>query len=526
MERVTDDLAAGRLACVWCGAVLGPAIGVALIMCWCEEGGALDKGLELRMFGTYEGVSPITGRRGEMVLGPAAWGLRQLHVFDGRSGVRACRARGLVRQRPWERPPMAGAAGRGKCDRGEGGSVSVPVVEALPGGDGRRSGLSADGRYEQWWEATPGAVRLRRSLTDEARAEGRVMPWERSGAGGAGSGGGRTGRPIEGMSARSRREVVWRVSGLPFDRWTNWAMVTCTLPAKWRVSVPDGTILHDKHEVFRKRVQRWFATQRGGGPRDAEGVWWIEYQPRVKRPVDERRAPHIHHILAMPDDLGALGLVWDDGYENTIGDRGRWVWPWALGVWCDVVGSGEPMHRVRGVDWSRLAPGAAPGQIAAGYIAKWAGEAGKALQKAVPDDFDRCGRQWGTWGGRKGFAFRAADGGAIDSDAAFFDARRMFGAVRQKRTDRSRAREGTRGIPIRGVSWDGRRAGDGNRPCGCPPGGRGCGRLGELEARRMGSGRSVGIRLNEGQSRRRGSGRRSPGAPPAGLNYTPGKPHG
>jgi len=219
-------------------------------------------------------------------------------------------------------------------------------------------------------------------------------------------------------------------------------MVTCTLPAKWRVSVPDGTILHDKHEVFRKRVQRWFATQRGGGPRDAEGVWWIEYQPRVKRPVDERRAPHIHHILAMPDDLGALGLVWDDGYENTIGDRGRWVWPWALGAWCDVVGSGEPMHRVRGVDWSRLAPGAAPGQIAAGYIAKWAGEAGKALQKAVPDDFDRCGRQWGTWGGRKGFAFRVADGGAIDSDAAFFDARRMFGAVRQKRTDRSRAAKG------------------------------------------------------------------------------------
>jgi hypothetical protein len=158
---------------------------------------------------------------------------------------------------------------------------------------------------------------------------------------------------------------------------------------------------------------------------------------------------------------------------------------------------------VRGVDWSRLVPGASTERIAAGYIGKWAGEAGKALQKELPDDYPSPGRPWGTWGGRKRFTFRLVDSDIIRTDGAFFDARRMLADIRQKRTDiseRAKGRDayryprlrGTGGLQVNGVGgalgrkiveaaeqasewkrqvWEGSGIGcrrhDGRRPC--PP---------------------------------------------------------
>lgn len=190
------------------------------------------------------------------------------------------------------------------------------------------------------------------------------------------------------------------------------AMVTLTYPADWRACAPDARAVVRHREALKERWRR-----RYGPPM---GVWVMEFQPRLRRAVEERQAPHVHLYLGLPAEIsdeefrGLVGRTLgrkrlERRYGKYVG-RSRVEPPegefsdWLLRSWCEVVGSGSAQHRARGVDitpafWSEQVEAEADRTVIADYF--WR-ESGKWGQKSPPDGFGGLAF-YGRWGGAQGF---------------------------------------------------------------------------------------------------------------------------
>jgi hypothetical protein len=236
------------------------------------------------------------------------------------------------------------------------------------------------------------------------------------------------------FSARSRRAMRYEFSALPWELLGGRpAMVTLTYPARWRAWAPDARAVVRHREALKERWRRRF-----GAP---VGVCVVEFQPRLRRVEEERRAPHVHLYLGLPavvSDEEFRGLVVRtlerkrlERRFGTFGGRARLGPPegdfadWLLRSWWEVVGSGERSHRRRGVDvtpafWSERAEAEADRTRIAEYF--WR-ESGKWGQKTPPEGFGGLAF-YGRWGRAQGFV--PLEGRREVDRAVFVEMRRVY----------------------------------------------------------------------------------------------------
>lgn len=242
------------------------------------------------------------------------------------------------------------------------------------------------------------------------------------------------GRQRTQFSARSRRAMRYQFSALPWELLREHpAMVTLTYPARWRTWAPDARAVVRQREAFKERWRRRF------GP--PVGTWNMEFQPRLRRPEEERQAPHIHMYLGLPDEVSdeefhrlVVRRLERKRLERRFGKyegRARLGPPegefsdWLLQSWWEIVGSGERSHRCRGADitpafWSERAEAEADRTRIADYF--WR-ESGKWGQKTPPEGFGGLAF-YGRWGGRQGF--EPLEGCREVERAVFLEMRRVY----------------------------------------------------------------------------------------------------
>jgi hypothetical protein len=242
------------------------------------------------------------------------------------------------------------------------------------------------------------------------------------------------GRTVRTFSARSRRELRWDFAGRAWEALGERpAMLTLTYPAAWRPVCPDARTLVRQREALKQAwVRAW------GAP---VGSWHVEFQPRERRAVEERQAPHLHMYLGLPDDVSEDEFEvlrrrttyrhWLERKHGKYKGRGK-VPPlegefseWLLGTWSRIVGSGDPRHAERGADitpafWSDDVAARADRSAIADYF--WR-ESGKFGQKTPPEDFGGL-RYWGVWGERQGFVI--VEGQAVVARDAWMRERRLY----------------------------------------------------------------------------------------------------
>ena len=236
------------------------------------------------------------------------------------------------------------------------------------------------------------------------------------------------------FSARSRSEMRYQFSGLPWEMLgLRPAMLTTTYPADWRAVAPDARAVVRQREALKERWRyQW------GAP---VGIWVVEFQPRLRRPPDQQRAPHLHFYLGLPE------AVEEDEYrallrrtfarkrlERRFGKyEGRRRTPppegpfsdWLLRSWSEIVGTGGTYHRERGADitpafWSESVAEAVDRTQIAEYF--WR-ESGKWGQKTPPDGFGHL-RFYGRWG--SGVGFEPFDGAREIDRQVFVELRRLY----------------------------------------------------------------------------------------------------
>jgi hypothetical protein len=227
-------------------------------------------------------------------------------------------------------------------------------------------------------------------------------------------------RGERGMSARSGARM-WRwVQSLPWEKLGERpVMITLTYPGEWRRWVADGREFEKHRRAF---VERW---ARSFGVRPV-GTWHKEFQPRERRPVRQRWAPHLHLMVGLPETVPAqdyvgfqertvLGKKLErklgkyDGRAQTPsigrafgGETGTELLRW----WSEIATGGQDhWHAKRGVDvrtvfFSDAAKDAANMSRIAAYLA---GEASKWAQKTPPQGFGTVGRYYGLLGRCEGF---------------------------------------------------------------------------------------------------------------------------
>jgi hypothetical protein len=286
---------------------------------------------------------------------------------------------------------------------------------------------------------TRGAVKLSRGWT---WADDQLRPTRGGGGCNAGEAGPSTaGRLQTTFSPRSRRALRYICAGLPWEKLGERpALVTLTYPADWRAVCPDARAMVAHRKALKERWRRRYATP--------TGLWVVEFQPRLRRPVAEQFAPHIHMYVGLPDavtDAEYHGLVVRrlnrqrlerahgkyDGRARVEPPTGEFA-EWLLNAWYEVVGSGLPRHRRRGVDitpafWSSEAAASANRTQIGDYF--WR-ESGKMGQKSPPEGFGGLAF-YGVWGQRQGFI--PAEGVRdVDRDV-FVELRRLYRRVVQKR---------------------------------------------------------------------------------------------
>jgi hypothetical protein len=247
------------------------------------------------------------------------------------------------------------------------------------------------------WTASvsAGALRWRRTWVPD---EDRPLPGPtRGGGSNAGRSGPSTaGRVCEGWNQRSRLNMRYHYAALP---WVllgpRLAMVTLSYPAKWREVCPDGRTVKAHLKRFERRYSRRWGPLMGG--------WIVEYQPRVRRPEDERGAPHVHLYIGLPEGA-ELVREWDRYKKERV-----YKWWWALEAWYQIVGSEDRRHlgwgvHVRPCFWGQAELDARAGRINWQQVADyfWR-ESGKWGQKDPPLDYAFPGRPWGCLGAKWGF---------------------------------------------------------------------------------------------------------------------------
>lgn len=227
-------------------------------------------------------------------------------------------------------------------------------------------------------------------------------------------------------------------------------LVTVTYPADWRRWAPDARAVVAHREALKERWRKRF-----GAP---VGVWVMEFQPRLKRPVAQRQAPHIHMYVGLPDAVsdeeydGLLRRNWRrrslEHQYGTYGGRARLAplregefCEWLLRSWWEIVGSGESSHRRRGADvtpvfWSEEIAATANRTKIAEYF--WR-ESGKWGQKTPPEGFGGL-NFYGRWGGRRGFS--PVEGCREIDKRVFVELRRVYRRLIQKQLEAEAKRRG------------------------------------------------------------------------------------
>ena len=229
--------------------------------------------------------------------------------------------------------------------------------------------------------------------------------------------GGGVRRPVTGFSQSSRRRMLATlgtldlasVEGLPL-------LVTLTYPRLWRDVCPDGRVAKQHLDRFRRRwSRRW-------GP--FRGIWKMEFQPRSRRPVEEKLAPHFHILAVVPalDPSAAIPT------PTTLVALREWV----SKTWWDVVDSGDDKHLAAGTQVVE-AEGSTVGRIV-GYFAGYTAGRPKDEQHVAPDDWPGLGRYWGVSG------FDRIKVGVPLSDSDFFTLRRLLAEVMARRRGSIRRR--------------------------------------------------------------------------------------
>jgi hypothetical protein len=233
----------------------------------------------------------------------------------------------------------------------------------------------------------------------------------------------------------------WTFDGLPWSMLGDRpAMITLTYPGDWRQWCPDARTFVKHRDRLKGRWRREF------GP--PVGVWVAEFQPRPWRPDHERKAPHLHLYIGLPDQPGRTGVELGEAEyaalqrrtrerrhreardgKRVAGGRikaiaGPFSW-WLRTQWAEVVtGNTVPAHHARGVDlatvfWSDRARDRVRRAEVADYF--WR-ESGKWGQKDAPEDFGPL-KFWDTWGGHVGFRPIVAE--AELTEAEYMEFRRL-----------------------------------------------------------------------------------------------------
>lgn len=287
------------------------------------------------------------------------------------------------------------------------------------------------------------------------------------------------GRGERGMSARSGARM-WRwVQSLPWEKLGDRpVMLTLTYPAEWRRWVEDGRAFEKHRRAF---VERW---ARGLGARPV-GTWHKEFQPRERRPIRQRWAPHLHLMVGLPPTVPAEDFagfqertVLGKSKERKYGKyEGRAQTPCIGGAfggatgseflrwWSEIVTGGQDeWHAKRGVDvrtvfFSDAAKDATNMTRVASYLA---GEASKWAQKRPPQGFGTVGRYYGLLGRGDGFEPRVQ---RMQVDATVWDemAKRL---VRRESWRREKRRRAGRMV---GEGWKKRREWQGLTASGIGP---------------------------------------------------------
>jgi|GEM_PF-2208436 len=233
----------------------------------------------------------------------------------------------------------------------------------------------------------------------------------------AGRSGGGVRGVVTGFSASSRRQMLATlgtldlaaIHGIPL-------FVTLTYPGDWRAVCPSGRVAKQHLDLFRRRwSRRW-------GP--FQGVWKMEFQPRSRRPVSQRLAPHFHLLAVVPN----LDLSGRDPTPVALAA----IREWTSNVWWDVVGSNDPRHLRAGTQVLE-AEGDSVGRIV-GYFAGYTAGRPKEDQHTAPDDWPGLGRYWGV----SGIERIRVDVPLCDAD--FFMLRRLLAEVMARRAGRKRRR--------------------------------------------------------------------------------------
>jgi hypothetical protein len=263
------------------------------------------------------------------------------------------------------------------------------------------------------------------------------------------------------MSTKSRMGMRYMYSSLPWDMLgARPVMITLTYPADWRACVSDAKELARHRNAFKRRWRRAYGT--------LIGVWVVEFQPRLRRPVNQRDAPHIHMYLRLPDEVGqgeyealiarTLGRKRLEMMHGKYKGRARVKPPegpfaeWVLQNWHEIAGTTDRFHKTRGADitavfWSDDAEKAATRERIADYF--WR-ESGKAGQKVPPGRFGRVAF-YGRWGQEQGFS--PVEGGTELERVEWVLMRR---AVRRLVEQQRRNEAKRRGFPYRPARRTGR----------------------------------------------------------------------
>jgi hypothetical protein len=196
------------------------------------------------------------------------------------------------------------------------------------------------------------------------------------------------------------------------------AMITLTYPAQWRRWAPDARAVVRHREALKEAWRRKWRSP-------PIGVWVMEFQPRERRALEERQAPHTHMYVGVPahavtDEewhrlvvrvlerrrlVAAYGSYRGKGLaakRHELAEMGEFS-AWLLRTWWGIVRSGENGHRYRGADvtpafWTKAASETANRIRIAEYF--WR-ESGKWSQKNPPEDFGGLAF-YGRWAGPGG----------------------------------------------------------------------------------------------------------------------------
>lgn len=142
-------------------------------------------------------------------------------------------------------------------------------------------------------------------------------------------------------------------------------MITLTYPGNFAAYCPNGKVLKNHLQTFKKRFERKYGS-------NYKALWIPEFQ--------KRGAPHLHLIY-----WGCEGISW---LEVSNPDS---VLNWAKKAWAEIVADGktpDPLHKNAGTSVQPMR------KKHWGYALK---EVAKHEQKRIPSQFKQIGRMWGYW---------------------------------------------------------------------------------------------------------------------------------